>query len=285
MKKNVLWALFALVAPAWAAPQAVVDAVQAPAWRDREGRIEALAPGMEVQSRDRIRTGEGSRVYLKLADGRTVKLGENSELLAERLGPRDRQFFSAALNVAKGAFRFTTDKLARLSRRDVSIRVATVTAGVRGTDIWGKTEPERDFVCLLEGRITVSHQDGDTRDMSQPLTFYVAPRGQPPKGIESADPETVRKWAAETEIAAGAGASRRGGKWKVLLGEADSQEAALDLHDRAARAGYAVSIRPRSEGDRYRYTVFIRHLPGKVEAEALAASVNARLKIEARASL
>lgn len=285
MRRVLMCALLALIVPAWAAPQAVVDAVLAPAWRDRDGRLDALAPGMEVQSRDRIRTGEGSRVYLKLADGSTVKLGENGNLLAERLGPGDRRFFSAALDVAKGAFRFTTDKLARLSRRDVSIRVATVTAGIRGTDIWGKTEPERDFVCLLEGRITVSHKDGDAREMSQPLTFYVAPRDRPPKDIEAADPETVKKWAAETEISAGTGVLRRGGKWKVYLGEADSQEAALELHDRAARAGYAASIRPRSEGGGYRYTVFIRHLPGRVEAEALAARLKNRLGVEARAAL
>ena len=210
MKKGLFLCIaLALGWPAWAAPQAVVDAVQAPAWRDRDGRAEALAPGMEVQSRDRIRTGEGSRVYLRLADGSTVKLGENGTLLAERLGPGDSKFFSAALDVAKGAFRFTTDKLRKLSQRDVTIRVATVTAGIRGTDIWGKTEPERDFVCLLEGRITVSHKDGDTREMNEALTFYVAPRNQPPKGVEAADPETVRKWAAETEIAAGQGAARR----------------------------------------------------------------------------
>lgn len=285
MKRGLLCVALALGWPAWAAPQAVVDAVQAPAWRDRDGRTEALAPGMAVQSRDRIRTGEGSRVYLKLADGSTVKLGENGTLLAERLGPGDGKFFSAALDVAKGAFRFTTDKLRKLSQRDVTIRVATVTAGIRGTDVWGKTEPERDFVCLLEGRITVSHQDGDTREMSEALTFYVAPRNQPPKGVEAADPETVKKWAAETEIAAGQGAARRGGKWKVLLGETDSQAAALDLHDRAVQAGYAVSIRPRSEGEGYRYRVFVGQLAGKSEAEALAARLKARLGLDARTSL
>lgn len=285
MKKGLLCLALALGWPAWAAPQAVVDAVQAPAWRDRDGRAEALAPGMELHSRDRIRTGEGSRVYLRLADGSTVKLGENGTLLAERLGPADNKFFSAALDVAKGAFRFTTDKLRKLSQRDVTIRVATVTAGIRGTDIWGKTEPERDFVCLLEGRITVSHKDGDTREMSEALTFYVAPRNLPPKGIEAADPETVKKWAAETEIAAGQGAARRGGKWKVLLGEADSQTAALDLHDRAAQAGYAVTIRPRSEGEGYRYKVFVGQLPSKGEAEALAARLKAQLGLEARTSL
>ncbi|MDT3737771.1 MAG: FecR family protein [Denitratisoma sp.] len=282
MGKALFWAMLALAAQAWAAPQAVVDAVQAPAWRDREGRVEPLAPGMELKSRDRIRTGAGSRVYLRLADGSTVKLGENGVLLAERLGPGDRRFFSAALDVAKGAFRFTTDKLRRLSRRDISIRVATVTAGIRGTDIWGKTEPERDFVCLLEGRIGVSHQDGDSREMSEPLTFYVAPRGQPPKGIEKADPETVRKWAAETEIAPGAGALRRGGQWKLLLARADSQQEALAVFDRLAAAGYPPSIRPRAGDGVVRYEVLLRNLASRAEAEALAGGLKARLGLEAK---
>ena len=282
MRKTLFWAMLALAAQARAAPQAVVDAVQAPAWRDREGRVEPLAPGMALQSRDRIRTGEGSRVYLKLADGSTVKLGENGVLLAERLGPSEKQFYSAALDVAKGAFRFTTDKLRKLSRRDISIRVATVTAGIRGTDIWGKTEPERDFVCLLEGRITVSHQDGDSREMSEPLSFYVAPRGQPPKGIEKADPETVKKWAAETEIRSGAGALRRGGQWKLLLARADSQQEALEVYDRLAAAGYPPSIRPRAADGGVRYEILLRGLASRVEAEALAGGLKARLGLEAK---
>lgn len=285
MKRVFLCAMLALAAQAWAGPPAVVDAVQAPAWRDRDGRAEALAPGMELQSRDRIRTGEGSRVYLKLADGSTVKLGENGLLLAERLGPREKQFFSAALDVAKGAFRFTTDKLGKISRRDVTIRVATVTAGIRGTDVWGKTEPERDFVCLLEGRISVSHKDGDSREMSEPLTFYVAPRNQSPKGIEAADPETVKKWAAETEIQPGMGALRRGGKWKLLLASIDGQQAALEVYDRVAGAGYAAAIRPRIEGEAIRYEILLRNLPSKAEAEMLAVKVKAGLGLEARPTL
>ncbi len=284
MRKYLL-VLSLLSVPAWAAPQAIVDAVQAPAWRERDGRAEALAPGMELKSRDRIRTGEGSRVYLRLADGSTVKVGENGLLTAERLGPSTPSFLSAALDVARGAFRFTTEKLGRPLQRDVSIRVATVTAGIRGTDVWGKSEPERDFVCLLEGRISVSHRDGDVREMDEPLTFYAAPRNLPPTGIERADPETVRKWAAETEIAPGEGAARRGGKWKVMLGEADSQEAALDLYDRAGAAGYAVTIRPRSEGERYRYRVLAGQLPNKAEAEALAARLKARLGVAAQPAL
>lgn len=43
-------------------------------------------------------------------------------------------------------FRFTSGKLARLAKRDVTIRLATDTAGIRGTDVWGPIEPGRDFV-------------------------------------------------------------------------------------------------------------------------------------------
>lgn len=191
--RTVLGLLAIIPVPTWAAPQAVVDAVQAPAWLEREGRSEPLAAGMEVRSRDRIRTGGESRVYLRLADGSTVKVGEGAVLNLERLGPKERGFFAAALDVAKGAFRFTTDKLARPVRRDVTIRVATVTAGIRGTDIWGRTEPERDFVCLLEGSISVSHKGGDAREMSEPMTFYLAPRNLPPQGIAPVDPAAYER--------------------------------------------------------------------------------------------
>jgi cell division septation protein DedD len=71
----------------------------------------------------------------------------------------------------------------------------------------------------------------------------------------------------------------------VLLGEADSQDGALDLYDRARQAGYAAAIRSRSEGEAYRYRVFIRNLPSRAEAEALAARVGPRLGLAARVSL
>ena len=32
-----------------------------------------------------------------------------------------------------------------------------MTAGIRGTDLWGSSDAERDLVCLVEGRITVTH--------------------------------------------------------------------------------------------------------------------------------
>lgn len=289
MKRHCAWMLVCLSwlvsAPAGAVAQAVVDAVQAPAWLERNGRAEPLEPGMAVGASDRLRTGEGSRVYLKLADGSTVKLGENGVLTVERPGSRDAGVFSAALDVAKGAFRFTTDRLRKLTRRDVAIRVATVTAGVRGTDLWGKTEPARDFICLLEGRITVSARDGETRELTEPLSLYVVPRGGRPLEVERAAPEKVREWAAETEIAPGQGGARVGGKWKVVLGEADDPTEALALFDRARAAGFAAAIRVRTADAGFRYAVLLRNLPSRAEAAALARRAGPQLGVSARASL
>ena len=145
---------------ATAAPAAVVDGVQMPAWVERAsagaGRRIPLAPGMELRGGDEVKTGTGSRLYIKLAEGSLVKLGENASLKLLDLQPDRGGFFKAALNVLEGAFRFTTDALARERRRDVSIRIATVTAGIRGTDLWGKSMPERQIVCLIEGNIEVA---------------------------------------------------------------------------------------------------------------------------------
>ena len=80
-----------------------------------------------------------------------------------------------------------------------NVKVNAVTAGIRGTDVWGKSEGERDIVCLLEGRITVSHGAAQFT-MQEPLSFYIAPRtgqAQPPSRVT---PQQVKEWSAETEI-------------------------------------------------------------------------------------
>src|SRR3972149_3437946 len=119
------------------------------------------------------------------------------------------------MNVFQGAFRFTTDAVRAQRRRNISITIATVTAGKRGTDLWGKAASDKDIVCLIEGKIEVQRGQEQAIVMDQPLSFYIAPRGAPALPVAPVDPAQLRQWAAETEIASGAGAARRGGKWKV----------------------------------------------------------------------
>jgi hypothetical protein len=257
-----------------AAAQAVVEAVQMPAWIERGGARVPLAPGMGLQSNDALRTGADARLLVKLADGSSVKLGENAQLQLATIATRRDSVFVSAMNVLQGAFRFTTDALAKSRRREVSVTVATVTAGIRGTDLWGKAAADRDIVCLIEGRIEVSRQGDPTITMDQPLSFYIAPRGQPAQPVAPVNPDQLRQWATETEIADGKGAARRGGRWKVVLASGESENEVLNVYQAVRAAGYAAELEPRRVEGRRIYDVRIASLPSRAEADALAARLS-----------
>ena len=271
-------ALAAFTQIALAQPAAVVEGVQMPAWMERAGERKPLAVGMELKAGDLVKTGAGSRALVKLSEGSLVKLGENGSLLINEINADSGGVFKAALRVAEGAFRFTTDLLSKARRREVSVRVATVTAGIRGTDFWGKSAPDRQVVCLIEGAIEVG-ADGETPAlMNQSRQFYRREKGQT-QPIGFVEPAQLGEWAKETDIEAGKGAARRGGKWKVTLASADTQAGALAVYDAARDNGYAAEIRPAKAGDKQVYRVRIANLPSKAEAEALAAKLRGQFGV------
>jgi hypothetical protein len=257
---------------------AIVESVQMPAWIERNGVRQPLEPGRALKSRDRVITGAEARVLIQLAEGSAVKLGENAQLDLNVLGRRENRVFTAALDVARGAFRFTTGIFSKQrQQRAVNVRIATITAGIRGTDLWGRSDAERDLICLLEGHITIFHALDEARELSEPLSFYAAAKDSAPQAVDKVDAEQVAKWAAETEVQPGSGYVRRHGKWKVDLATLDGAAAALDLYDRARAAGYAVRIKPKATESGFSYTLRLSQLPSKAEAEFLAARLGALL--------
>ena len=261
---------------------AVVDSVQMPAWVERDGQRAPLEPGKLLRNRDRVITGEEARVVIAMGEGSAVRLGENAQLELNALGRRENRVFTAALDVARGAFRLTTGVFSRRPHaRAFNVRVATITAGIRGTDLWGSSDATRDLVCLLEGRITVLHPLDEAREMSDPLSFYVAPKGLAPKPIDRVDASQVEVWAAQTAIQDGSGYARRGGQWNLELALAETPEEALALYDRARAAGYAVRVKPlKNEGGDFRYSIRVRNLASKVEAVMLSGKVAGVLGLE-----
>jgi hypothetical protein len=241
-----VFAAIALLLPAavFAAAPATVEAVQAPAWRDRGGITAPLAPGMELESGDVLRTGPGARAYLMLAEGSRVKLGEAAQFTFHSQSIRPEKSFRGALDIVAGAFRFTTGKLKKTLPREVAIRVGTATIGIRGTDIWGKTDKDGDLVALIQGRIEITRA-GQTSELAQAMTYYDAPVGKAAV-VKPLDMETFVKLARQTEIMAGDGAARAGGKAHILVAAATSEEAALELYERIRAAGFAVRILPRA---------------------------------------
>jgi hypothetical protein len=266
MKIRVLGLILALAAAACArAEVGTVEAVQYPAWLERGGASVPLVPGTRLQPRDQLRTGGNARLRLKMGEGSNVKLGENARFVIETV--EDRDVFRATLSVLAGAFRFTSDALSK-RRRDVSIRAKTVTAGIRGTDLWGKSTGERDLVCLLEGTITVGAEGHPTVTLDQPLDFYQKPRDGAP-AVAKVDAKQVAEWARETELSAdGAGASPAG-RWRMVAAVKPDRDAALALHRRLRAAGYPSEILQKDK----HFTVQVARLAGEAEARALMSAL------------
>jgi hypothetical protein len=221
------------------AQPAIVEAVQYPAWIGR-GKVAApLTPGTRLEAHDQVRTGSGARVRLRLAEGSAVKLGEDATLVIDRAESGDA--FRAALRVLMGAFRFTTDPIAPGRAREIEIQAKNVSVGVRGTDLWGKSAGDRDFVVLLEGRIRVASPGHPEMILDRPFDLYEKPAGAAPS-VRRADPAQVGLWAAETEISAEGAAASGAGAWRTVASDDLSPSAASALQGRLRQSGYPAEI-------------------------------------------
>ena len=257
----------------------IVEGVQSPAWFERASKREPLSVGMRLSDQDRVISGREARVLLRLAEGSLVKLGADGRLELDRLSSRDdpqNAVVTAALNVVKGAFRFTTQAASRFQgRREVDVRIATITVGIRGTDLWGKAADDRDIVCLIEGKVSVQRESEPAFAMDQPLSFYIAPKNAPPLPVAPVPKEQLEIWSAETEIQSRAGATRESGDWLVYVTEVVQQNQASRLHAALRVAGYPAELHPVELRGNVFYRVRIRHLPSFDEANALAERLSA----------
>ena len=269
MKKLICALAFLLATvfvPSAMAAAGAVEAVQMPAWLDRAGLTVPVSPGIALQAGDTLRTGTGARLLLKVEEGSLVKLGENARFVIEKAQPKGG-VFEAAFNVVNGAFRFTTQTLAKSTRRDVKIRVGqNATIGIRGTDLWGRGRDDKDIVCLIEGKIEITGNDNKLLTLDQPLQFFQSTRSAPPEPLTSLPPPQLEVFAAETEIEFGKGSSAKGNRKVIVSGFATRDEAR-----QAARGlrtnGYPAEITPDN-------TVMI----DKMESELSARQLGAQLK-------
>jgi len=252
-----------------------VAAVQLPAWVERGGRVVPVRPGFVLEPGDTLITGARGRVHVDTPDGSIVKLGSGGRIGLETLNirtePDGASLFDGALNVLKGAFRFTTRAAGRASRRDLRVRVGVVTAGVRGTDIWGKSDDEKDLVCLLEGKIAVASDGAPEQQMDGTNLFYVVPKGQAPKPIAPVDPNKVaNEWAPQTELLPDVPALVSDGDYIVVALSQTSAEGAEFIAGKLVEAGYPAEV-DTADGSRFRIT--LRSFASLADAQAMAAQL------------
>ena len=270
-------AFMALAQTTLAQVAATVEGVQMPAWIERNGVKSPLLPGMELKPGDKVIAGADSRVMVKLAEGSVVKLGANGQLRFVELNAT-QQLFKGVLDVLEGAFRFTTDVAGKSRRREVSIRAAQVTTGIRGTDVWGRSRPGNEIVCLIEGAVEVTAQGESPVRMDQPLQFYrrVDGKTQPVGKVEKSQ---LDQWSAETDLEAGKGIARAGGRVTLELARLDSRSQAVGLREEVRKAGYPAVMTPIRGKAQTTYVVRIRQLASRAEADAVAAQLRGKYGI------
>lgn len=253
-----------------AAEQAVVHAVQAPAWIERGGAIVALRAGAPLLAGDVIRTGPGGRVQVDLPEGSRVKLGEEVNFQAERLQGRSDErggIFDAAFNVLKGAFRFTTGLAGAERRRDVSFRVGAVTAGIRGTDIWGKSMDDgTDLVLLIEGTVELSMESHATMNMQQPLQGVMMMPSGDMQMIEGMAMEDLQRYAAETEMNDDRAMMMDSGEWQLVVMSLRAQHVAERVAQSLVQAGFPASVQRANPGSGEWHRVVLSNLASVKDA-------------------
>lgn len=266
----------------WAAerPAAAVDVVRLPAWVERASTQTPLTRGMALQNHDKIITGTTGAAHVRFADGSTAGISADAQLTVNALGIGEEGVFTAALDLSQGSLRFTSGVIrAPYKQRAVNMRFGMITTGIRGTDVWGSVDGDKDRLCLLEGQIVVVHPRDQARQLSEPLSCYQASRkGEATPTVGTHTAAELAMWTASTMISqARAPQAPRSGRGHrgVEIATVDNENEALAWYDRAKAAGFEVRITPRAAlGGGYQYTVAVHRRPSQTEANALATRDN-----------
>lgn len=253
--------------------QLVVEGLQFPAWVERAEQRVPLAPGDVIGEGEQIITGDGGKVWVQMPDKARVKLGPDAALNASEVSVTSSveaqrgDMLEGALDVIRGAFRYTTGDLDNFWRRDLRIALGdTATIGIRGTDLWGQVEGDSQFVVLLEGRISVQSQ-AQSLTLQNPLEIYRAGAS----AVDSVDMAAVQALAPITELDNGKGVMRQGGKYQLNLASFSAARQADAMSARLARAGLATRTTRVSVDGREWFRVSVLSLASLEDARALRA--------------
>jgi hypothetical protein len=260
----------------------IVEAIQMPAWYDRDGVSRPLKPGIDLFSGDVIHTGKNARALLRMSEGSIIKLGEDAKLNINTLTPPEQEegVFAALLRVTRGAFRFTTTAIGKTLKRNVDIKIGHVTVGIRGTDIWGRSQSGEDLFCLIEGKVNVE-REGETEFMMQdPLTYIVAPQDQPTTAVTPVDMNELGKWARETETRQGQGILTTNGEWAVNMMSLQNSTAADNLQQQLHAAGFAAVIQQVQVNGQAWLRVRIEGFVSRQDASSFASAINNQYGIQ-----
>jgi sporulation related protein len=150
-----------------------------------------------------------------------------------------------------------------------------VTTGIRGTDVWGKSTPEGEIVCLIQGQVEVTPPGERPFTLDQPFTFY-ALEGNVSRPVANVTVDRFKEMAAETEEEPGRGVATRSGKWKITVGSAKTSGEAFGIYNEMRKAGFPAEIVPGKAGEARIYTVRIPNFESEKDAKSAVESLKAQ---------
>ncbi|AOF86308.1 sporulation related domain protein [Hydrogenophaga sp. RAC07] len=250
----------------------VVEAIQLPAWVERNGQRRAAEPGVQLRATDKAITAGNARMLLRMSDRSTIKLGENSEFVIESLAVRQPQAagpseLSATLRLVTGVFRYATDYSSKAlgNKRDINLKMATATVGIRGTDFWSMSDAAHDAVCMFEGKVEVVRDAKPGVMLEKPGAFWVSFTGEPEKPAGQATPDQLAKFIGQAEMQPGQGIVLQGGQWRAVAGLMPSGVAANALRTNLQAAGYPAEVMAKDG----KFEVRINQLATREDAEVV----------------
>ena len=133
-------------------------------------------PNLPVKEGDIIRTLAKSRCEITLVGGGKVRIGENAELVlnAASVKPMEKNF-NASLK--KGNI-WVSAKAAFGEKKNVSVRMPTAVAAIRGTKYRAKAGEDESEVLVYEGKVDVNAAKNVIEDRQEKRKSFV-PEGQP----------------------------------------------------------------------------------------------------------
>ena len=175
-----------------------------------------------------------------------------------------------------------------------AITRAMEAAGLKASFIQGQRVTDQATVNVVDQVLSreinpeivkmIIEHGGREFSMAEPLLFFIAPHGQPPKPVASVDKQQVDEWSEETELRDGGGALRRDGRNGVDVVSATDRNGAAQPLGKIRAAGYPARVEVTRDGygseDHY---VRITGLATPGDAAALAEKLKSLGFAEARA--
>ena len=161
----------------------------------REGRWQAINTGGALKAGEMVRTGEGSRVAIQLANGSQLKLNANSRLELKEITPRSEGLVPASTPLIRSILNLVSGEIwIRSIGEPLEIKTIPATAIIRGTEFNLAVGPRDSArLAVLAGLVEFANPQGSVLvTANEQATAKV---GEPPRKTVLINPLDAVQWS------------------------------------------------------------------------------------------